>query len=427
LRADQTNRSVMPVGGRVMLQGQDVTKSGESKPYFRARRVASGLLIAAIALATSAAIAGSIVTLSRNRLLPASAPDRATYDWRTALFSRTEPHTRHDIVLLIISDRTLSQYPYQLPTDRGLLAEIVRALNSAGAKAIGLDVIFDRQTDKDERLIEAIRNSRVPIVLGEIDRRLNGLDRANLQFQRDFFARAGNPLTGHLYLLNQQQSGLGQPDPVVRYLPKHLEGFDRIQVSFAEALVKASGRDLRDTEGPIAWLKARADDGAETFDAVEIPSHPPESLTADTVVALGASDRFKDKIVLVGGNYEDRDQHPTPMTVIDGAQLPGVKIHAQILAQLLDERSITELSVAQELAAAFLLALFGFVGGRAFRFNDYQFLIYVLGAGFLVGIGVWLFSSYRIVLPSETSFFSLIVGIFAGHYSQKITRRLRSI
>jgi adenylate cyclase len=411
-----------------MLESQDVAKSGPAKPSTRVRRVASGFLITAFALIASAAIAGSLVALSRNHLLPVSAPDRATYDWRTALFSQTESHTRRDIVLLLISDRTLSQYPNQLPTDRGLLTEIIRALNSAGAKAIGLDVIFDRKTDKDkdERLIEAIRTSRAPIVLGEIDRRLKGVDRTNLLFQRDFFARAGNPLTGHLYLLNQQQSGLGQPDPVVRYLPRHLDGFARIQVSFAEALVKASGHELRDIEGPIAWLKARAEDGAETFDALEIPSHQPESLTADTVVAPEARGRFKDKIVVVGGSYEDRDQHPTPMTVIDGAQSAGVKIHAQILAQILDERSITELSATQELTAAFLLALFGFIGGRTLRFNDYQFLVYVLGVACLIGIGVWLFSSYRVVLPSETSFFSLIVGIFAGHYSQKLISRLRS-
>lgn len=405
-----------------MLEGAKPTSVKEA--VSRVGRGRTGLVVL-IALVASAVIAGTFVELSLHHLLPA-APDRFSYDWRTALFSRTEPETRKDIALLLISDRSLAQYPSQLPTDRALLAQIVRALDSAGAKVIGLDIIFDRRTDneKDELLINAIRSSRAPVVLGEIDERLKGIERTNLAFQQDFFRRANNPLTGHLYLWNWQQTGIGgQPDQVIRYLPPRL---NNIPMSFAEALVKAGGLNVKGVSGPIAWLKPRASNGAETFDAFEVPSHQPENLGPDIIVPADMRDRIKDKIVLVGGNYEDRDRHFTPMSVIDGALLPGVRIQAQILAQLIDGRSVQELSITRELAAAFTLALFGFVGGRQFRFNDFQLFVY--GAGFLclVGGGIYLFRFYDVILPSEISFFSLLGGIFVGHHSQRVVRQLRS-
>jgi CHASE2 domain-containing sensor protein len=53
-----------------------------------------------------------------------------------------------------------------MPLDHGLLAQVVRTLDNTGAKTIGLDVIFNRSTDKDELLINAIRGSKAPVVLG---------------------------------------------------------------------------------------------------------------------------------------------------------------------------------------------------------------------------------------------------------------------
>jgi len=169
-----------------MLQGRESTGAAETDQRSRTRRVAPILLIAVIA---AAAIAGALIALSRHQLMLLAAPDRMTYDWRTALFSRTEPQTRKDIALVLIGDRSLARYPYQLPMDRGLLAQIVRTLDAAGAKAIGLDIIFDRATDKDDILIDAIRGSKAPVVLGAIDSRLTGIEPENLAFQRAFLSR----------------------------------------------------------------------------------------------------------------------------------------------------------------------------------------------------------------------------------------------
>jgi adenylate cyclase len=404
-----------------MLQGREASGDSETTPSSGAWW--RGWLLA-MALIAAAAISGALITLSRHELMVFAAPDRMTYDWRTALFSRREPQTRRDIALLFIGDRSLAQYPYQLPIDRGLLGQIVLALDAAGAKVIGLDVILDRPTDRDDRLIDAIRSSKAPVVLGAIDSRLTGIEPENLAFQSAFFEKAGHPQIGHVYF-HRQRRGLGQPDQVIRFLPPQADGPDQIPKSFTEALLQASGGDVRDVGDLIAWLEARAGNGAEAFDSIEIPSHRPQDLTSDIIVRPEWRNRIKDKIVIVGGNFEDRDRHLTPMSVVDGARAPGAWIQAQILAQLIDARSLRGLTDVQEFSVVFLLAFVGIVGGRRFRLKDYELLVY--GAGFLglVTVGIWLFKSESIILPSDTTFYSLIAGIAVGHNSQRLVRRFR--
>jgi adenylate cyclase len=409
-----------------MLRGRESTGTTETSSRFRARRLAPIFLIALIA---AAAIAGALIILSRHQLMVLAAPDRMTYDWRTALFSRTEPQTRKDIGLVLIGDRSLARYPYQLPMDRGLLAQIVRTLDAAGAKAIGFDIIFDRPTDKDDILIDAIKTSKTPVVLGAIDSRLTGIEPENLAFQREFFEKIGNPRIGHVYF-HQQHRGINLPDLVIRDLPplsddppQPDDNPNDIRQSFAEALVMASGREVRHVGQRIAWLESRADNGSEAFNVIEIPPHRPQDLTSDVILPPEFGNPVKDKIIIVGGNFEDRDRHLTPMSIVDGVRSPGALIHAQIVAQLIDGRSLTGLTNSQEFSVAFLLALIGFFGGRWFRFKDYEVFVYGAGVLALVGVGIWLFKSESVILPSDTTFYSLIAGIAVGHNSQRLARR----
>jgi adenylate cyclase len=322
---------------------------------------------------------------------------------------------------LYIGDRTLAQYPYQQPVDRGLLAQIVRALDEAGAKVIGLDVIFDRPNDKDDLLTETIRTSKAPVVLGAVDSRL-GVEPENLEFQRAFLEKAGNPQVGHVYFFRPRH-GFSQPDQIIRYLPPRPDAPDQLQKSFTEALAQAGNLAVGEVGDLIAWLEPRAANGAETFDALEVPRHRPQDLNSDLIIRPEWRNRVKGKIVIVGGNFEDRDRHLTPMSVVDGGRSPGAWIQAQILAQRIDGRSLRGLDYAQEFAVTFALAFVGIFGGRLFRLKDFEFLVY--GAGFLalVVAGAWLFKSESLILPSDTTFYSLIAGIAVGHNSQRLLRR----
>ena len=65
--------------------------------------------------------------------------------------------------------------------------------------------------------------------------------------------------------------------------------------------------------------------------------------------------------MLIGGDFVDRDKHLTPLSVLDGAKMPGVVVQAQILAQLRDGRSIHEVPWKKELVLLTVVALLGFV------------------------------------------------------------------
>ena len=93
---------------------------------------------------------------------------------------------RQDIVILTITEDTLAQHPYRFPLDRGMLAEAVEKLSGAGARAIGMDILFDQPTEpeKDNRLAGAIANSRVPVVVGWASE-AEGLTPAQVTYLKD--------------------------------------------------------------------------------------------------------------------------------------------------------------------------------------------------------------------------------------------------
>ena len=102
----------------------------------------------------------------------------------------------------------------------------------------------------------------------------------------------------------------------------------------------AEGRLLPEAEIRVHLLAAAPKDRTETF----------LTLSAEQVLgrsggpALPIADMLSDRMVLIGGNFSDRDQHLIPLSVTDGRRYPGLFVHAQILAQIMDERSLSTLS-----------------------------------------------------------------------------------
>src|SRR5208282_5484017 len=153
-------------------------------------KIAAGILFSALT--------GLILAFaSGNRLLP-EAPDKFTYDWRTYFLAERAKEPRGDIALILIGEGSLTGYDYLSPVDRGLLASLVTLVDGAGAKAIGLDLIFTRRSEpkKDAALIEAIRSAHTPIIIGAADHRSE--DDQGLAFQEAFIAKTGKP-AAHIY------------------------------------------------------------------------------------------------------------------------------------------------------------------------------------------------------------------------------------
>lgn len=146
-----------------------------------------------------------------------------TGDIRTALFSY-RPKRKHDqIALVTITDDTMQEYPYRSPIDRRLLAQLVTGLDKAGARAVGLDFLFLKPTEKtkDDQLIAAIRSARTRVVVAVGDARV-GLNEKQTAYQRDFLKKSG-ATAGYANLLTGG-------DRVVRYVaypedPEYMQSF----------------------------------------------------------------------------------------------------------------------------------------------------------------------------------------------------------
>lgn len=365
------------------------------------------------------AAAFGLVTLSENNALP-EGPDEWTYDWRTLFFSPTVDQPRRDIALLLIDEESMADYDYISPVDRGMMATLVRALDAAGPKAIGLDFIYDRKSEdaKTQDLIGAIKNAKAPIVFGAIDKRVRGFSEESFKYQEDFIANAGRE-AGHVFFaLEKEKLKIG--DQVVRYMGERLPS-PPSRKSLAQLLAeRGSNGNVAEPATPyIAWLLPPP--GGDLFPLFRVPRHKPGS-PPEAILPQSWRAALKDRIVLIGGNFVDRDKHLTPLSVADGAKIPGVMIQAQILAQLLDGRSIQKLLRLDELILLAVVCFVGFLFSRKWRIKRFDMILYIAGLGVLILLGIILFYGFSIIAPSTTLFFAWTLGVTGGHYASRLTR-----
>ncbi|MGN6495857.1 MAG: CHASE2 domain-containing protein, partial [Tsuneonella sp.] len=125
--------------------------------------------------------------------LPGVSPaERAMYDFRTYLVA-----DRHDIdqdprvVMVVYNDKTLALLRKRSPLDRGLLAKALRRMDTMGAKAIGIDILFDQPQDEDDELVAALRSMKTPVAVGFADTETNegSIEYDQQKYLESFLAR----------------------------------------------------------------------------------------------------------------------------------------------------------------------------------------------------------------------------------------------
>jgi len=400
------------------------------------RGVVAGRLLAQllVVLALAAAIALALLGWARSGLPGLEAPDRYFYDLRHVWLARAPATARPELAVVSVTDRSISGYPAIQPIDRGLLAKLVTELTAGGARVIGLDLRFDRPTEraKDEALAAAIRAAGGRVVVGVIDARSGAPDTA-LASQREFLVLAGNPRTGHLYF-DRKKQGFGQPDLAVRFIARRSGNAADVQTSFGEALLDAAGATIHDVGqavvarndevGPhIAWLAPKASDGSDTFTTIEVPPSSSGSSAAEPLLPKPVQAVLANRIVIVGGAFQDFDRHLTPFSAWDGARMTAAEVHAHITAQLLDGRRLTGLEWRQELALLAAIAFVGLALGYWRRMQgglgDYALLTIVL-----ILVGGAAFSLYGVILPSDTMFYAALASIVIGHNGLRWSRSI---
>ena len=355
------------------------------------------------------AIAGGFLLLTWLLHLP-HGPEHWSADYRTARWSK-HPDTQHKrIALIYVTEKTLESYPYLSPTDRQLLANLVKAVDATGPAAIGFDFIVDRPTEaaKDAALIAALRDAKAAVVVGAINEDAHAPGGGH-SFQSDYLAKV-NRSVGHLHFEGTHPSKVVIRDDVVRLMAKPTASRS-YPASFAEQLAQKVGSYPKPKSEYISWLLTPTDN-TETF----------LTLSAEQVLgksggpALPIKDMLNNRVVLIGGNFSDRDQHLIPLSVTEGRPYPGLFIHAQILAQIIDNRSLSTLSIPVQGIIYLLATAIGFWVGR--RQTKIHLLTELVSVMALVAIGILAFIYASLIFPYTGVLLTWLAGVSAGYYSR---------
>lgn len=352
-----------------------------------------------------------LFTLLLAEVVPRYAPGLLRFehmlgDVRTSFLSDRLPSQHPQIALVAITDDTLKDSKVRQPIDRTLLTRLVDAIDAAGPRVIGIDMLMGRlpPPDNEASFIEAIRRAKAKVVLAAGDARMR-LPPAEAARQAKLIDDARRP-AGFVNLAVER-------DWVVRF--KAQPGVDpNYPRSFARLLAEQAGYQPDESRRRIAWL-LEPHDGSDTF--LTIPAHILLQPAGDAV-AQRARAALKDKIVILGGAFPDYDRHITPLSTRVGEMQSGAAIHAHMTAEFVDGRGIVQLeanSWALRLELAAVAALAFLIGWRT-RHQSQGLLIGSFATAGIIAVDTFVFWQWRIILPVVLALLAWFLGEFSGHF-----------
>ncbi len=275
--------------------------------------------------------------------------ERALYDTRAYLAADlVEQDDR--IILVVYDDQALINLEQRSPLPRDALAEALSNLDQMGAKAIGIDILFDQPQADDELLIETLRSMETPVAVGYANVATNEND--IVYEQQVFLDEFMSTLEGS----NARPASIRLDNTF---------GATRIWPSIEPGLPPLLGRAmLEDAGGPVeafedytgaieyrralrADLDEGGDAGAEDQPLVEEPLFQSLSielfLNLDPAVAEFVAQEIEGKYVLIGGDIVDYDRVETSFTSWTGFEPAGLSVHGEIIAQMLDGKQLPQI------------------------------------------------------------------------------------
>lgn len=290
--------------------------------------------------------------------------DQSRYDLFLSTIVRPTPD---HIIIVAIDDYSLAQLG-RWPWTRSLHADLINKLNQAKPRAIGLDVILSEpepsrtgsSSSGDHELAAALKQNGRTVLPVTITNAGHGLT-ANLPTAE--LAQVAGAL-GHINLTHDN-------DGVVRSVAlregqggKWWQNFSAavLAVGESEQVVHALPKSEVQTHVAGIDMWQRADQMYIPFagNVGHIQSIPYVAVLRGEVPA----EFFTNKYVLIGATAPGMtDSYPTPVSGNTGA-MPGIEIHAQILSNLIQGKSIhmaTQLEAAIFSAIPVFMAMLGYL------------------------------------------------------------------
>ncbi|MEW6493211.1 MAG: serine/threonine-protein kinase [Cyanobacteriota bacterium] len=334
----------------------------------------------------------------------------------------------NNIVILAIDEDSLAQEQFyqaepqnlaflepiqKWPWKREAYAIAIDRIMEAGAKAVGVDLLFDRASNygqaDDEALRQVLQKHRGRVTLGasyeDDETRQGGVTRLLQPYS--FFQT--NPMSvGSINYTLEPNGRIHRHGSVFpKLLAQQYSDPELARVfyettatvpSFDEAVLKAAGVKYSKPKGDNIFFYGPAG----TFEVIPF-WYVLDPNNWNTFLEKG--EYFKDKIVLIGPTATIlQDFHPTPFSEswVYPELMTGIEIHANAIATLLQGRSI-----AQAIPNPVPRGLFVFIGviGTGFLITRIKNLpIRLIFAGGVVlawvGISYTLFTYERLILPT---------------------------
>jgi adenylate cyclase len=300
-------------------------------------------------LATILFLAAGLYVARFNADIPLSSDAEQTlYDWRFYRSAQRVLQQDDRIVLVTYNDETLQQLGKRSPLDRHMLALALRAIDAMHPRAIGIDILIDQAQPEDAELIRTFRGLHTPTFLAFGQASSNGAQIAywQEQFMRRFMgAVAAGPV--------RSTSIKMEPDPndgVIRRWPVERAGLPPL---FSNALAGPIHPEFRSYTRGIDYRLPG------TSESDEIPIFTNFPIQFVTQMGEGLRPMFEGRYVLIGGDINDLDDFPTPMTRFTRQDMKGLEVHAHMLAQQLDGRMPRQIPNAILWLAAVLFVALG--------------------------------------------------------------------
>jgi class 3 adenylate cyclase/CHASE2 domain-containing sensor protein len=357
-------------------------------------------------------------------------------DGRISLFGqKSEPRT--DIAVLAIKEQTLDVLPYRSPIDRAFLADVLRFLQQAKVRGVVIDILFDKATEpaKDAALRQIMLHFPVPLVVawGDVGAEITEQQHAFMTAYLDGIGK------GYGNLVRDQ-------DGFVRQLNARQQGAQDALPTLPAAMAEALGVPPPKANQSLDYLLDKADG------TPAIPSFPAEFVVPrkDGGPAVLPPAFFTGKIVLIGADLLGQDRFHTPLSAGLGlaeGDRPGVMVHAQSLAQILDGRHLKESGLGTEIVLVALASALGLglatldvslwvrLGGAvfglmsiwlvlvlAYPWGGYLLPVISPGVGFLVAVTATSFYQQRRYLQERT----FIRGALSRYVAEGVVSQLEA-
>jgi len=362
------------------------------------------------------------------------------YSWHLKfsnfLYRQTENEASQDIVIVAIDDKSLARKNASelrtLQFSKSDYARVLENLESAGAKAIGVDIIFSEKStaDDEKALIETLKTYDNIILAAEAKTpRTTGLKPLS-QFIKPHPENVGSILfeTDRDNLIRRQR--IEFDDEVVPY-------------SFALQLARLD-LGVKAEEG--LWLKRAYQVmpfairlGNEKIEPIQIPVDrdrkmmlnffgPPQSFqTISFVDALeenfidrktGKTLFLKDKTILIGEmgtGLHDEQYVPTSL----GKPMPGVEIHANAIQTILSRHFLREQAIKPTFYATLIALTLGFALFLSVRIT-WSMVFLILG---LVGytLATWVAFEYGLILNTLYPYVAYLLAFAVAYVYRYFT------